>query len=53
MATPGDGALQRIVVESNSFLDITRWRERLAEIEGRVCRIEVDTNAGTTLVPVS
>ena len=48
MATPGDGALQRIVVESNSFLDITRWRERLAEIEGRVCRIEVATNAGTT-----
>jgi hypothetical protein len=48
MAAPRDGALQRIVVESNSFLDVTRWRERLAAIEGRVCRIEVATNAGTT-----
>lgn len=33
--------LEKLIVETNSFFDITRWRERLGEIEGRVCRIEI------------
>ena len=47
LETPQRPALERIIRDTNSFLDIAAWRERLAEIEARVCRIEVSTNAGT------
>ncbi len=46
LAAPPTPQLERIVRDTNSFLDINMWRERLAEIEGRVCRIEVKTNQG-------
>jgi V8-like Glu-specific endopeptidase len=46
LATPPQPTLERIVRDTNSFLDISTWRERLAEIEGRVCRVEVQTNQG-------
>lgn len=38
---PSGAALERIIRETNSFLDVTRWRTQLGEIEGRVCRIEI------------
>lgn len=47
MATPPGPELQRVVDETNSFLDIAVYREKLGEIEGRVCRVEVETGAGT------
>jgi hypothetical protein len=46
MQTPRRAELERVVRETNSFLDITTWRERLAAVEGCVCRVEVTTNAG-------
>jgi len=39
--------LERIIKQKSKFLDIAAWRERLGEIEGRVCRIEVATNVGS------
>jgi len=38
--------LEKIVREAGSFLDVAIWRSRLAELEGRVCRVEVPTNDG-------
>jgi hypothetical protein len=42
----GAPRLERIVRDSNSFLDIVRVRTRLAEIETQVCRVEVASDAG-------
>jgi hypothetical protein len=47
--TPGGPALETIVRESNSLLDIHNWVARLTEIEGMVCRIAIDSSG--TLVP--
>ncbi|NEO70413.1 effector-associated domain EAD1-containing protein [Moorena sp. SIO3H5] len=38
------GRLERLIKKSNSFLDVNRWRERLGQIEGQVCRVEVTNN---------
>lgn len=38
--------LQRVITEAKRFLDINVWRSRLAEIESRVCRIEIETEQG-------
>ena len=46
LETPQRPELERVIRDTNSFLDIAAWRERLGEIEARVCRIEVSTNAG-------
>jgi hypothetical protein len=35
------GALERIIRQTNSFLDINTWREKLGEIEAQVCRVEI------------
>lgn len=37
---------QRIVTETSSFLNPASWRTKLAEIENRVCRIEIQSNEG-------
>lgn len=39
--------LQRIIKKANGSLDIVQWRTRLAELEGRVCRIEIPMSQGT------
>jgi len=39
--TPPRRELEKIIVQTNSFLDIAAWRMSLGEIEGRVCRVEV------------
>jgi len=39
--TPPRRELEKIIRTTNSFLDITKWRQRLGEIEGRVCRVEI------------
>ena len=43
--TPAQRELEKIIVNTNSLLDIAKWRERLGEIEGRVCRIEIQNTA--------
>jgi hypothetical protein len=45
---PSRPELERIIRETSSFFDVTRWRTQLGEIEGRVCRVEVATSAATT-----
>jgi V8-like Glu-specific endopeptidase len=39
-------ALEKIIIKTNSFLDVNRWREALGKIEAQVCRIEITTNDG-------
>jgi hypothetical protein len=46
--TPTRPNLEKLIVDTNAFLDITKWRERLGEIEVRVCRVEVDGAAAGT-----
>jgi hypothetical protein len=41
VAGPEGRSLEKLIVQTNSFLDITKWRTRLAELEATVCRIEV------------
>ncbi len=44
---PAQGpTLERIVRDTNSFLNIVQVRTRLAEIETRVCRVEVTSDFG-------
>ncbi len=38
--------LERIVQDSNAFIPPLQWRQKLGELETRVCRIEVPTNKG-------
>jgi len=40
--------LEKLIVDTNAFLNIAQWRENLGEIEGRVCRVEVNGNAAGT-----
>ncbi|NEO14315.1 MULTISPECIES: effector-associated domain EAD1-containing protein [unclassified Moorena] len=35
------GGYEKLIKKTNPFLDVNRWRERLGEIEGQVCRVEV------------
>lgn len=46
--TPARPALEKLIVDSNSMLDIAAWRRQLGQIEGRVCRVEIDGNAAGT-----
>lgn len=39
--------LEKLVVDTNSFLDPVRWRERLEAIERQVCRVELGHKVGT------
>ncbi|MGH2614249.1 MAG: effector-associated domain EAD1-containing protein [Thermomicrobiales bacterium] len=41
-ATPPRPELERLIKQTNSFLDIAQWRRRLGEIEAQVCRVEID-----------
>jgi hypothetical protein len=36
--------LERVIKKANSFLDVTKWRTKLGELENRVCRIEIHQN---------
>jgi V8-like Glu-specific endopeptidase len=42
----GAPRLEQIVRDTHSFLDIVRFRVRLAQIETQVCRVEVNTDQG-------
>ncbi|MBV7332691.1 serine protease [Chloroflexi bacterium TSY] len=43
--------LERIINETDSFLDVTKWRERLGEVETQVCSIEIRNQpAGTGIL---
>jgi hypothetical protein len=41
--TPSGGALQNKIRDGNGTMDVGPWLRRLGEIEGQVCRIEIDT----------
>jgi hypothetical protein len=43
--------LERVVREELRMVDITRWRSRLGEIEGQVCRVECKGAGGTIYGP--
>lgn len=45
-----DQTLERVIRETNSFLDVNQWRTRLGRIEGQVCRIEIALNGGMDLI---
>jgi hypothetical protein len=47
-ATPAHPELERLVRQSNSYLDLNQWRTRLGEIEAQVCRVEVGPPAACT-----
>lgn len=34
-------ALEKVIHETNSFIDVSQWRTKLAQIERRVCSIEI------------
>jgi hypothetical protein len=38
--------MERLIVETNSLLAITPWRNKLEKIEDQVCRIEIATSRG-------
>ncbi len=38
--------LELIIKDTNGFLDVAVWRSKLGEIEGRVCKIAIQTNKG-------
>jgi hypothetical protein len=38
--------LERLVKQTNTFLNVNQWRTRLGEIEAQVCRIEIPTRGG-------
>jgi V8-like Glu-specific endopeptidase len=44
--TPPRQELERIIRETSSFLDVSKWRTRLGEIEAQVCRVEIASNKG-------
>jgi hypothetical protein len=48
IATRRPPELERIIKSTSSFLDIAAWRERLGEIEARVCRVEVTVGTAMT-----
>lgn len=41
--------LERLVKDSNQFLDSNQWLTALSRIENQVCRIEIETDQGKTL----
>ncbi|MBN2001902.1 MAG: trypsin-like peptidase domain-containing protein [Anaerolineae bacterium] len=42
--TPAHRELEKMLVNTNSFLNIAEWRERLGAVEGRVCRVEIQNS---------
>lgn len=47
-APPTDAGLEKAIKENLGYLDVAVWRERLFQLEGRVCRVEIgDGSMGT------
>jgi hypothetical protein len=44
--TPARPELEKLLQQTNSFLDVVKWREALGRIEPAVCRIEIPTRRG-------
>jgi hypothetical protein len=42
-------SLERIILESAPFLDVSTWRTQLGELEAQVCRVEVPAGLGSTV----
>jgi len=46
--TPTRPTLEKLIVDSNSFLDIAQWRQNLGRIERQVCAVRINNkHAGT------
>lgn len=45
--TPARNAVEKIIFDSHSFLDVNAWRLRLGLLEGQICRIETPVSYGT------
>jgi hypothetical protein len=43
------GGLERIIIPASGFQDVGGWRERLAELEERVCRLKLPVAGGSAL----
>jgi V8-like Glu-specific endopeptidase len=39
--TPAKPELERLIRETNAYLDVSSWRTKLGEIEAQVCRVEI------------
>jgi hypothetical protein len=39
--------LEQTIIETNSFLDVNKWRSKLGQLETKVCRVEVTVPRGT------
>lgn len=44
---PDDASLERLIHDSNSFLDLGRWLEAAGRLQVCVCRIEIAVQGGT------
>lgn len=42
LGTPEAAGLEKMIVATNASLDIMKWRTALGQIEGQVCRVEVN-----------
>lgn len=48
-AAPDDANLERLVRDTNSFLDLSKWLDKAGELQVRVCRIEIPAIGGGTI----
>jgi hypothetical protein len=46
--TPAGISLERVILETAPFLDVSAWRARLSELEAQVCRVEVPAGTRST-----
>lgn len=44
--TPSRRTLERVIIETNSFLDVEKWHSKLGRLLNRVCRVEIRLGNG-------
>ena len=48
-AAPDDANLERLIRDTNSFLDLSKWLDKAGELQVRVCRLEIPAIGGGTI----
>jgi len=48
-AVPDDANLERLIRDSNAFLDLSTWLAKAGKLQVRVCRIEIAVQSGGTI----
>lgn len=48
-AAPDDSSLQRLIRDTNSFLNFSSWLDQAGKLQVRVCRIEILAQGGGTI----